>query len=64
MILKAEERPRLRMASDKSPPDYILTNYRLVKDRDDSKYSKDHELFYQMVIGNEVILSVYKRIGT
>jgi hypothetical protein len=54
-------RDRVRLADDNSGPFYILTNYRMVKDMDDSKYSRDYQLYYQIKIDSEVILSVYKR---
>jgi hypothetical protein len=62
-ILKPEERSRIKLADFNSGPFYVLTNYRLVKNVDDSKYSPDHHLFYQIKIGGEVIISVYKKNG-
>jgi hypothetical protein len=44
-------------------PRYIVTNYRLVKDPDDRKYAEDYDLFYQIRVDNEVILSVFRRKG-
>jgi Dolichyl-phosphate-mannose-protein mannosyltransferase len=64
MMLKPEERARLKIANDGSAPSYVLTNYRGVKEIDDAKYSQGYQLFYQMKFDGEVILSVYKRIDT
>jgi Dolichyl-phosphate-mannose-protein mannosyltransferase len=63
LMLKPEERGRIKLANDNSGPFYVLTNYRGVRDVDDSKYSRDYHLFYQTKIGGEVIISVYKRNG-
>jgi hypothetical protein len=60
VLLRPEDRSRLRRSDDKSNPLYVLTNYRGVKEKDDSKYSRNYELFYQLKIGKEVILSVYR----
>jgi Dolichyl-phosphate-mannose-protein mannosyltransferase len=63
-MLKPEERARLKISNDGSAPTYVLTNYRGVKEIDDAKYSQSHQLFYQMKVDDEIILSVYKRIDT
>jgi hypothetical protein len=61
-LLKPKERARLKMAKDESAPSYVLTNYRKVKEIDDTKYNQDHQLFYQLKVDDEIILSVYKRV--
>jgi len=62
-MLKPHERDRVKLANYDSGPFYLLTNYRSVRAVDDSKYSRDYHLFYQIKIDGEVILSVYKRNG-
>jgi hypothetical protein len=42
-------------------PDYVITNYRLVKHADDVRYANDFDLFYQIRVDNQVILSVFRR---
>jgi hypothetical protein len=63
LILKPEERQRLK-ANDKFAPDYVITNYRGVKDTDNSKYGRDYDLFYERRVADEVVLSVFKRKET
>jgi len=59
-MIAPEDRVRLRYANDKRQPYYILNNYRLDKNKDDSKYNKEFDLFYQLIIGEEIVLSVFK----
>jgi hypothetical protein len=63
LMLKGEDRSRVRIGNDKRIPYYVLTNYRSVKDTDDAKYGQEYELFYQMRVGDEVVLSVFKWKG-
>jgi hypothetical protein len=63
MILKPEDRIRFNLSRDNAAPRYVLTNYRWVRNRDDSKYSTGYNLFYQKIVSGEIILSVYKRKG-
>jgi len=63
LMLKGEDRCRVREGNDKRIPYYVLTNYRLVKDTDNAKYDGDYELFYEMRVGGEVVLSVFKWKG-
>jgi hypothetical protein len=74
-MIDSRDRKRLRyvarddvVVNDPGPrqcddPRYIVTNYRLVKDPDDRKYAEDYDLFYQIRVDNEVILSVFRRKG-
>jgi len=62
ILLSPQDKTRIRNSNDKTGPLYILTNYRGVK-VDDTRYSKDYELFYQLTVSDEIILSVYKWIG-
>jgi hypothetical protein len=59
MIFKSEDRIRFNLSLDNTAPLYILTNYRMVRNRDDSKYSNGYYLCYQKIVSVEIILSVY-----
>jgi len=61
-MIDAQERKRLRY--DRNLSKYVVTNYRLVKDPDDAKFAKDYDLFYQIRVDDEVILSVFRRMRT
>jgi hypothetical protein len=61
-MIDARERNRLRY--DRNRSQYFVTNYRLVKDADDAKYAKDYDLFYQIRVDDEVIISVFRRKAT
>jgi hypothetical protein len=63
LMLKREDRWRVRVGNDKRVPYYVLTNYRLVKDTDNAQYGREYELFYEMRVGGEVVLSVFKWKG-
>jgi hypothetical protein len=63
LMLKPEDRLRVRVGNDKRVPYYVLTNYRLVKDTDNAQYGRDYELFYEVRVGGEVVLSVFKWKG-
>ena len=54
LMLKREDRRRVRVGNDKRVPYYILNNYRQVKDSDNAKYSPDCELFYEIKVAGEV----------
>jgi hypothetical protein len=75
-MIDSPERKRLRYSDERSfcldafrhyahdcsgPPQYVVTNYRLVKDPDDAKYAQEYDLFYQIRVDDEVILSVFRR---
>lgn len=61
MMLDKKDATRVVLSDKESKPRYLLTNYRLVVDRNDKKYSKDYNLFYQKIVFGETILSVFKR---
>jgi hypothetical protein len=61
MMLDKKDAMRVVLSDKESKPRYLLTNYRLVVDRDDKKYSNDYDLFYQKIVFGETILSVFKR---
>ena len=61
MMLDKKDAMRVVLSDKESKPRYLLTNYRLVVDRNDKKYSKDYDLFYQKIVFGETILSVFKR---
>ena len=52
---------RLKFPDDPNLARYVVTNYRLVKDPDDMKYEKDFDLYYQIRVDDEPILSVFRR---
>jgi hypothetical protein len=60
-ILDPAERERLRLAENGETPRFIINNYYGFKEPDLSRYQKDYELFYEIVIDDEVILSVLRR---
>lgn len=61
--LKPEDRLRVRAENDEGAPYYVLTNYRLVNETDNPQYSRDYEPFYEVRVGGEVVLSVFKWKG-
>ena len=63
LMLKREDRWRVRVGNDKRVPYYVLTNYRQVKDTDSAKYDRDYELFYEIKVDDELVLSVFKWKG-
>jgi hypothetical protein len=60
LMLKPEDRQRVRLTNDKLSPCYVLTNYRAVKDISNSKYDREYDLFYDLRVDNQLILSVFK----
>ena len=60
LMLNPDDRNRLKKSMDKAYPSYVLTNYRLARKSGDSKYGRGYELFYQLKVDEEVVLSVYK----
>jgi hypothetical protein len=59
LMLQTEDRGRIYTDKDKAP-NYIFTNYRLVKDPDRLKNNDNYELFYKHDVGGVNILSVFK----
>jgi hypothetical protein len=62
-MLDTRDKKRLRYSDDRNLSRYVITNYRQVKDPDDAKYANDYDPFYQIQVGNEVILSIFRRKG-
>jgi hypothetical protein len=60
-MIDEQDRRRLQYSDDPDLSRYVVTNSRLVKDSDDTKYAMDYVLFYQIQVDNEVILSVFQR---
>jgi hypothetical protein len=71
-IIDARERNRLSICDfggcsenyrelKEDNPDYVITNYRLVKNLDDAKYANNFDLFYQIRVDNQIILSIFRR---
>jgi hypothetical protein len=63
IMLKPNDGLRVRLADDKRTASYVLTNYRGVKDTDSSKYEREYDLFYEIRMNDEVVLSVFKWRG-
>jgi hypothetical protein len=58
-MIDSQDRKRLRISEDRTNAHYLFNNYYLQRDRDDSKYEKDYDLFYQVSVDGEAILSVF-----
>jgi hypothetical protein len=61
LILKSEERSRIREVGKETEADYILTSYYYQGAVDDDWQKKGYALFHQIKIGDEVILSIFRR---
>lgn len=59
-LVDKRHRERLIVVGPEATPMYVVTNYRLVRDRSDAQWLRDHDLFWQKKIGDQVILSVYR----
>jgi hypothetical protein len=60
-MLTPAERRRLKVADAGEPARYVFNNYHGFKEPDLSRYQGGYDLFYEIVIDGEVILSVFKR---
>ena len=60
LILKPDDRKRISLANNKVAPYYVITNYRGVRDTNNSSYDRYYDLFYEIRVDNEVVLSVFK----
>jgi hypothetical protein len=60
-MLDARDKKRLRYSDDSR---YIITDYRQGQNSDEAKYAKNYDIFYQIQVGNEVILSILRRKRT
>jgi hypothetical protein len=60
-ILDPAERERLRVAAEGESPRFIIDNYYGVRNPALSGYQKDYDLFYEIVVDDEVVLSVWRR---
>jgi len=56
-----DEPDKKRLRYGQEPTRYIVTSYRQEKDLDDTKYAEDYDLFYQIKVDDEIILSVFRR---
>jgi dolichyl-phosphate-mannose-protein mannosyltransferase len=63
LMLKRGDRSRVRIDDVRRAPYYVFNNYRGVRDADTAKDSRDYELFYEVRVGEEVVLSVFKWKG-
>ena len=59
-ILSPQQRDRLIIVDNDLQAMYRLTNYRLVRDRSDAQWLKDHDLYYQKRVEGQPIVSVYR----
>jgi hypothetical protein len=64
-MIDARYKKCLEYSEDPNVSRYVVTNYRFGdgKDPDDGKYTRDYDLFYQIRVDDEVILSVFRRKG-
>jgi hypothetical protein len=60
-MLTPAERRRVRLANDGEPARYVINNYHGFKEADNSRYARDYDLFYEIVVDGEVILSIFRR---
>ena len=63
LMLKPEDRERVRLGDDKRASDYVVTNHRFDTDIDNAKYRREYELFYEVRVDSELVLSVFKWKG-
>lgn len=59
-MLAPKYRDRLAIVDNAMPAMYVLTNYRLVKAGEDSRWLKDRDLFYRKEVSGQTIVSVYR----
>jgi hypothetical protein len=64
LMLKQEDRARLRLEDDKRAPDYLVANHRFDPDIDNASYTWEYKPFYEIRVGGEIVLSVFKWTGT
>jgi hypothetical protein len=62
-MLKPEDRRRISIEENKGIPYYLLTNYYGVKEADNAKFGREYELFYELKVGDQVVLSVFRWKG-
>ncbi|WKZ33270.1 MAG: glycosyltransferase family 39 protein [Thermodesulfobacteriota bacterium] len=62
-MLEPDKRVRIRETDEMTAPYYVLNNYRLFKEPLESKYGKEYDLFYELKVGGEAVLSVFKWKG-
>lgn len=61
-LLRSRDRRRLRVTEAENIPHYVLTNnYSFVRDIRNGKQREHYDLFYEVKVDGEVILSVFKR---
>jgi hypothetical protein len=62
-ILKPADRQRVLIETEERVPYYVLNNYRGVGDTDNVELRQEYELFYEIKVDREVVLSVFKWKG-
>ena len=61
-LLRPQDRQRLRVRSDPTIPDYTFTNHhRFLQDPGNAPYMQHFELFHEVKVQDEVVLSIFKR---
>lgn len=61
-LLRPQDRQRLRVRSDPTIPDYTFTNHhRFLHDPGNAAYMQHFELFHEVRVQDEVVLSIFKR---
>ena len=58
-MVEQADRARIQVVRNEAEADYIITNYH-GNSTDYAASGKGHSLFYQISIGDEIILSIYK----
>jgi hypothetical protein len=62
-MLKPDDRRRISIQDNGGISHYVLTNYYGVEETDNGKFGREYELFYEVKVGDEVVLSVFKWNG-
>jgi hypothetical protein len=60
MLLPENMRSRVSLAKSAEESNYILTNYRNIKESDDQKLKALYPIFYQIKVDSEPIITIYR----
>jgi Dolichyl-phosphate-mannose-protein mannosyltransferase len=60
LMLKHGDRARLRLGDEKQAPDYVVANHPFDANIDRVKYGWEYKPFYEIRVGSELVLSVFK----
>jgi hypothetical protein len=61
-MLPPADRARLREAADGEPAHYLITNYHGEKESDATRRARGYDLFHEIVVDGETVLSIFKRV--